>query len=493
MVATAQRTNTKYTVAPDPGTGLINPVTVSEMVAAYNKAIRLLEDGYQALRDAQDVMTGGFGKDNRFSVTDRDSIDNAHVTTIKRKIHRQVWRAILDKMDVWKVLSLKRADELRDRLEKGELPPVTEEEIFTMFEAMSQNAPDFAKEFALEVYEWLTPGNKSNSRWEAEYVTNKRNARDELGKKVILGWMIENQSAWSSQPFSTNYRNHDKLAALDRLFCLLDGKPAPEVNTYQSPLVAAINTVDSGGYGETEYFKFRACQNGNLHIEFKRLDLVQKLNEIAGNPTALRQKKHKTQRGDHTEVNVPNSPEKEEERREEAFYHTPAAVAARMLKLVPPPTTLDQAKMRILEPSAGEGHIADCLVAAGVNKKQITCIEKNYDRVGVLLRKGYRVWDIDFLKWDKGGWNYIYMNPPFNQGQSRLHVMHAYKLLTPGGWLCAVMSEGDFTSTESSAVYFQNWLKNVNGKNEPLPKYSFRDAGTTWDTRLVWIQKGANV
>ena len=38
-----------------------------------------------------------------------------------------------------------------------------------------------------------------------------------------------------------------------------------------------------GGVGETEFFKFRCFKNHNFHLEFKRPDLVQKLNEIGGN------------------------------------------------------------------------------------------------------------------------------------------------------------------------------------------------------------------
>lgn len=36
------------------------------------------------------------------------------------------------------------------------------------------------------------------------------------------------------------------------------------------------------GADETAYFRFRCFKNGNLHIEFKRLDLVARLNQVAG-------------------------------------------------------------------------------------------------------------------------------------------------------------------------------------------------------------------
>ena len=46
-------------------------------------------------------------------------------------------------------------------------------------------------------------------------------------------------------------------------------------------LIDAIEAAKDGT-GETEYLRFRCFRNRNLHLEFKRLDLVAKLNAIAG-------------------------------------------------------------------------------------------------------------------------------------------------------------------------------------------------------------------
>jgi hypothetical protein len=48
----------------------------------------------------------------------------------------------------------------------------------------------------------------------------------------------------------------------------------------RSPLVAAIEAAEDG-HGETAYFKFKCHKNRNLHLEFKRLDLVKQLNGLA--------------------------------------------------------------------------------------------------------------------------------------------------------------------------------------------------------------------
>jgi hypothetical protein len=53
------------------------------------------------------------------------------------------------------------------------------------------------------------------------------------------------------------------------------------IKGHRGPLITAILESGKDGKGETDYFKFRCFKNNNLHIEFKRLDLVKKLNGLA--------------------------------------------------------------------------------------------------------------------------------------------------------------------------------------------------------------------
>lgn len=70
------------------------------------------------------------------------------------------------------------------------------------------------------------------------------------------------------------------LRALENVFTALDGKGSI-TKTHNGEIIDAINR-STDGTGETDYFRFRACRNRNLHLEFKRLDLLARLNQIAG-------------------------------------------------------------------------------------------------------------------------------------------------------------------------------------------------------------------
>jgi hypothetical protein len=79
-------------------------------------------------------------------------------------------------------------------------------------------------------------------------------------------------------PVAGHYHRQKELHAIDGVFHLLDGKGP--IKTYTGPLETAIQNAEEGK-GETDYFKFKCQKNHNLHLEFKRLDLVKELNLLA--------------------------------------------------------------------------------------------------------------------------------------------------------------------------------------------------------------------
>ncbi len=60
----------------------------------------------------------------------------------------------------------------------------------------------------------------------------------------------------------------------------------------------AIIEASRTGTGETEYFKFKWHRNHNLHLEFKRLDLVEKLHAASGGMRLRGESKDRTGNAD---------------------------------------------------------------------------------------------------------------------------------------------------------------------------------------------------
>lgn len=172
------------------------------------------------------------------------------------------------------------------------------------------------------------------------------------------------------------------------------------------------------------------------------------------------------------------------------YFPTPLEVAADMV------ASADiQEGMSVLEPSAGNGNIADKI-------KEITGISPDVIEISselqeILKAKGYNVVAYDFLDYSEKKYDRIIMNPPFSNRMDAEHVKHAYELLKPNGRIVSIMGEGVFFGSDKKAVEFREWAESVNADIDKLPEKTFMDktlmATTGANARLVIIDKPAEV
>jgi SAM-dependent methyltransferase len=170
------------------------------------------------------------------------------------------------------------------------------------------------------------------------------------------------------------------------------------------------------------------------------------------------------------------------------FFPTPAPIVDRMLGVA-----CISRGMNILEPSAGDGAIADRIrerhePPAGA----MTLVELSPERAKVLQAKGHQpVLCQDFLTAPfVSGFDRIVMNPPFSRRQDVAHVRRAYDLLAPAGRLVSIMAAGiDFRQDRATTELRELIL--TNGDVESLPEGTFSEAGTEVRTVLVVLDKAA--
>jgi hypothetical protein len=245
--------------------------TLTSMIGTYQQATSMVEQAYDILEQAQNILRAVFLEKPgyRFGVVDRNSTDVGNIASkaINASIKKDAWAVIVERMELRRLLSIQRRNELDSQIESGELPDLTDENVLALFETSAANVNVYLKEAVQEVFEFLRPPS-------SQYKTN---TEYELGKRVILTWQVE--KGWGRGSFRVNYHREKYITALDNVFHMIDGKGA--IKTYHGPLYDAI-TDSPDGTGKTDYFKFRCCLNGNLHLEFLKPELVAKLNAIAG-------------------------------------------------------------------------------------------------------------------------------------------------------------------------------------------------------------------
>lgn len=145
--------------------------------------------------------------------------------------------------------------------------------------------------------------------------------------------------------------------------------------------------------------------------------------------------------------------------------------------------------LKILEPSAGTGTLADAFKSY-CSYGKITCVELNEDKCKVLKEKGYNTIHGNFLS-EKFTEQYhgIIAAPPFKNNIDLLHITKMYSLLAPQGVLVTLTSPYWTINNEIHQVEFREFLKDKTYQLEMLPDNTFVEKGKTVPTMILKLVK----
>lgn len=157
------------------------------------------------------------------------------------------------------------SDEWNNSLEKEDIPAISEANIISTFEQLYQSKGAVFERGVINVFKGLSWDYKSNNPCK-------------FGKKIIVTGLVK-CNKWG---FGLNWGwQRDRLADLERMLMLLDGKPVPDNRTdVTCRLSDHILENRHSNYYEDEMFAIKYFQKGTAHISFKRSELVDKLNDI---------------------------------------------------------------------------------------------------------------------------------------------------------------------------------------------------------------------
>ncbi len=209
--------------------------------------------------------------------TTHGSTDNfENVERAVMRLRRRAWSLIVDRLELRRMLSIKRREEMETFLDTGDLPTLTEATVHAFIDQRVAELPAMIEEAIVEVFHWLRP--PAGSYREQHYKTNQKNARFELGSRVILTGLVHRKDGGG---YGVDWQDSARLTALENIFSAMDGK-GMVTKGFRSDLENALAASGREGVGATPYFGFRACRNHALHLHFKRLDLLAQLNRRAG-------------------------------------------------------------------------------------------------------------------------------------------------------------------------------------------------------------------
>lgn len=248
---------------PDPGVALSPRVGLQAALEAYELAMGEAAEIFTRLNEiSADLKAHGFDISILYHDFRGYGPTYAYETVLKEG-NRAIWRRILAVLEVDRFASVARMTEIHRMIDRDQMPNPTFENATQFASGIVDGLSGMVAEKAQSVFRYLRPYSRRNL---------KTNDRFVIGKKAIVAHVFE-----TNFTFGLHYTAAGHLDELESLLRTLDGKG----HASKSALTAAIRASVKGDLcGETEYFAFKGFRNGNLHLTFLRMDLIEKINKL---------------------------------------------------------------------------------------------------------------------------------------------------------------------------------------------------------------------
>lgn len=232
------------------------PPTLTDLLHARSDALRLIGDARAVLKMASDVLA----PHGRYLMPQSVTIREDPVRT-RQELDASMWTRAFDLTGFKQLMDAQAVAEFERSL-KPHPPEFTEANIRSTFVDLQGKASQMFNRGVANVFRGLSDHYKTNSKEPFR-----------IGRKVVMSWMVQ-------QSFTTGLcirygGSEDKLNDIDRVFQTLDGKKF-QAHSFTSALNASLK---QGRIHECGLYRAKGFKNGNLHLEFKRLDLLDKVNE----------------------------------------------------------------------------------------------------------------------------------------------------------------------------------------------------------------------
>ncbi|EJM5005109.1 DUF4942 domain-containing protein [Salmonella enterica] len=184
---------------------------------------------------------------------------------ITRNLDRGIWRDLMKKSGMLSLMDAQARDQWYRNLEGDDIPAISEANILNTFEQLHQSRDEVFERGVINVFKGLSWDYKSNNPCK-------------FGKKIIVTGLVK-YDRWG---FGLNWGwQRDRLADLERMLMILDGKPVPD---NRADVTRRLGDHIHENRGSNSYedgmFKIKYFQKGTAHITFRRPELVDKLNDI---------------------------------------------------------------------------------------------------------------------------------------------------------------------------------------------------------------------
>lgn len=259
---------------------IVKSVSIENMVNQRAAVVEKMSQALDLLAEAQALASAahiGFPRmvmDNGYRCRGNLTVCGSYASPkpdvlaeIVREVDSTAWAYLMRESGMRTFMDAKAREEWDAQIHKGEVPALTFDTVKATFSHLHGARGDMFERGVIHCFRRLSWNYKTNSPVK-------------FGKRII----ISNVFTYGSP----NCRACSELDDLVRVFSVLDGKPEPD---HRNGMHSKIYDSRRAGSREIEgdYFSIKWFKNGNGHLMFKRLDLVERMNQILAkhHPNAL--------------------------------------------------------------------------------------------------------------------------------------------------------------------------------------------------------------
>ena len=234
------------------------PKTVYDLCQAREDAVALFQTAYKTIKNIEQSLEGCGSFLCPYNMLPKTDIIN-----FKKILDKNLWRHAFNQIGLLQYMDAQAKNEFEQDLGK-DAPEFTLENIKTTFFSAAADADKMFARGIVNTFHWLSPDHKTNT-----------NSPFKINPKAVMKYMV---LATYSGGLQISYygEKKERINDIDRVVKTLDRK-----KHQPGELETVINAAFCHGtVYEDDYYRIKGFKNGNMHFEFKRQDLLDKINLI---------------------------------------------------------------------------------------------------------------------------------------------------------------------------------------------------------------------
>ena len=248
--------------------GLMSYNAVRDLVNRYIQACKIYKEAL-TIKSRLDSATGSFFNGN-IGIQMPSNYEG-----YKKELQISGWKHIFNKMDLRKNSTRGLMEEINKFVNQQTEIPFTMRNIYHMLDIVSQTTGQRMDKAILEAFDTITAHHHDNRQYLKGWKTNSHFL---VGKKFILPSCVTPSKEYGYT--STTYRylssyKSESIADLEKALCFVNAIPYEEIKT----VTDSIGSNIYGDWYDSQFFKYKAFKNGNMHFEFISEDIRGKFNQ----------------------------------------------------------------------------------------------------------------------------------------------------------------------------------------------------------------------